>query len=165
MTATCEAPALAAARDLERALGDPFEADAPVSFAALVAHDEREEPPADAFAALRAWGVHAYLVPRAWGGRLASFDELLALVRVVSRRDLVLTTGLGSTALAAIPVWAWGRDEQRAERGRRARVERVAERALQVSRGRPGRRPQRQSHANCSIATARGFGSSPRTNS
>src|SRR5207247_4158060 len=47
------------------------------------------------------------------GGRLTSFDELLALVRVVSRRDLVLTTGLGSTMLAAVPVWAWGGDDQR----------------------------------------------------
>src|SRR5262249_4069115 len=44
---------------------------------------------------------------------LTSFDELLALVRVLSRRDLVLTTGLGSTMLAAIPVWAWGGDDQR----------------------------------------------------
>jgi alkylation response protein AidB-like acyl-CoA dehydrogenase len=106
-------PALAAAEDLERALGDPSRPDAPVSFAALVEHDEREEPPSGAFEALRAWGLHAHLVPRAWGGRLTSFDELLALVRVISRRDLVLTTGLGSTMLAAIPVWAWGGDDQR----------------------------------------------------
>lgn len=103
------------ARDLELALGDPFRADAPVSFAALVEHDEREEPPSAAFAALRDWGAHAHLVPRKWGGRLTSFDELLALVRVLSRRDLVLTTGLGSTMLAAIPVWAWGEAAQRRE--------------------------------------------------
>ena len=101
------------ARDLELALGDPMQANAPVSFAALVEHDEREEPPSGAFECLRAWGAHAHLVPRAWGGRLTSFDELLALVRVVSRRDLVLTTGLGSTMLAAVPVWAWGADDQR----------------------------------------------------
>jgi alkylation response protein AidB-like acyl-CoA dehydrogenase len=103
----------APARDLERALGDPCSGEAPVSFAALMEHDEREEPPSEAFEALRAWGVHAHLVPEAWGGRLTSFEELLALVRVVSRRDLVLTTGLGSTMLAAIPVWAWGSDDQR----------------------------------------------------
>jgi alkylation response protein AidB-like acyl-CoA dehydrogenase len=109
----CRLPAHAAALDLERALGDPAQADAPVSFGALVEHDEREEPPAEAFEALRAWGIHAHLVPRAWGGRLTSFDELLALVRVISRRDLVLTTGLGSTMLAAVPVWAWGGDDQR----------------------------------------------------
>jgi alkylation response protein AidB-like acyl-CoA dehydrogenase len=115
MGLTLRAPASAAARDLERALGDPFDPRAPASFAAAVDHDEREEPPSDAFDALRAWGVHAHLVPRAWGGRLTSFDELLALVRVVSRRDLVLTTGLGSTMLAAIPVWSWGADDQRRE--------------------------------------------------
>jgi alkylation response protein AidB-like acyl-CoA dehydrogenase len=108
-------PAQGAAQDLELALGDPFHPDAPVSFGALVGHDEREEPPAEAFEALRAWGAHAHLVPRALGGRLTSFDELLALVRVISRRDLVLTTGLGSTMLAAVPVWVWGGDEQRQE--------------------------------------------------
>lgn len=115
MELICRLPAHAAALDLERALGDPFQPAAPVSFGALVEHDEREEPPSGAFAALRAWGVHAHLVPRAWGGRLTSFDELLALVRVISRRDLVLTTGLGSTMLAAVPVWAWGGDDQRRE--------------------------------------------------
>jgi alkylation response protein AidB-like acyl-CoA dehydrogenase len=109
----CRLPAHTAAQDLERALGDPSHPDAPVSFGALVEHDEREEPPSDAFEALRVWGAHAHLVPRAWGGRLASFDELLALVRVISRRDLVLTTGLGSTMLAAVPVWAWGGEDQR----------------------------------------------------
>ncbi|MBJ7596475.1 acyl-CoA dehydrogenase family protein [Candidatus Nephthysia bennettiae] len=108
-------PAQAAAQDLELALGDPSDPDAPVSFARLVGHDEREEPPSEAFDALRARGIHAHLVPGAWGGRLTSFDELLALVRVISRRDLVLTTGLGSTMLAAVPVWAWGGDDQRRE--------------------------------------------------
>jgi alkylation response protein AidB-like acyl-CoA dehydrogenase len=108
-------PAQAAAQALELALGDPFDPDAPVSFRTLVGHDEREEPPSDAFDALHASGVHAHLAPPAWGGRLTSFDELLALVRVISRRDLVLTTGLGSTMLAAVPVWAWGGDDQRQE--------------------------------------------------
>ena len=106
-------PVPAAARDLERALGDPCSLEAPISFARLVEQDEREAPPSDAFEALRQWGVQSQLVPAAMGGRLTSFEELLALVRVVSRRDLVLTTGLGSTMLAAIPVWAWGREDQR----------------------------------------------------
>jgi alkylation response protein AidB-like acyl-CoA dehydrogenase len=110
---TCEIAAHAPAQDLERALGDPCSARAPISFAALMEHDEREEAPSEAFGALRAWGVNTHLVPEAWGGRLRSFEELLALVRVVSRRDLVLTTGLGSTMLAAIPVWAWGSDDHR----------------------------------------------------
>src|SRR5215472_2404845 len=115
MGLTCEVAPHGPARDLERALGDPCSTRAPISFAALMEHDEREKPPSEAFEVLRAWGVHAHLVPEAWGGRLTSFDELLALVRVVSRRDLVLTTGLGSTMLAAIPVWAWGADDQRRE--------------------------------------------------
>jgi len=101
------------AQELERVLGDPLSREAPISFSKLVAHDEREEAPSEAFEALRQWGVHAHLVPQALGGRLTSFEELLALVRVVSRRDLVLTTGLGSTMLAAIPVWAWGEGDQR----------------------------------------------------
>jgi len=110
---TCELPTLAPARELEQALGDPCSPEAPISFEALMQRDEREEAPSEAFEALRARRVHAHLVPEAWGGRLTSFEELLALVRVVSRRDLVLTTGLGSTMLAAIPVWAWGGDDQR----------------------------------------------------
>ena len=106
-------PIHAAAQDLEQILGDPFSPESPISFRTIVRHDEREEPPSEAFEMLRAWGVHAQLVPQALGGRLTSFEELLALVRVVSRRDLVLTTGLGSTMLGAIPVWAWGDDDQR----------------------------------------------------
>ena len=106
-------PAHAVAHDLELALGDPSNRDAPISFGRLVDHDEREDSPWEAFEALRHWGVHAHLVPEALGGRLTSFEELLSLVRVVSRRDLVLTTGLGSTMLAAIPVWAWGDGGQR----------------------------------------------------
>jgi len=105
----------ASAQELERVLGDPLSREAPISFGKLVAHDEREEAPSEAFEAIRQWGVHAHLVPQALGGRLTSFEELLALVRVVSRRDLVLTTGLGSTMLAAIPVWAWGDADQRGQ--------------------------------------------------
>jgi SAM-dependent methyltransferase len=101
------------AADLERALGDPFDPRARVSFAALLEADECEEAPAAAFAALREWGFTAHLVPVECGGRLASFDELLALVRAISRRDLVLTTGFGSTLLASLPVWIWGRGDQR----------------------------------------------------
>ncbi len=102
-----------AANELERALGDPLDPRAPVPFGVLLEADEREEPPEAAFEALRDWGFHAYLVPEECGGRLTSFDELLALVRAVSRRDLVVTTGLGSTLLASIPVWIWGSAEQR----------------------------------------------------
>src|SRR5262252_1969404 len=101
------------AAELELALGDPLDPAARVSLGALLEADEREEPPAAAFDALRDWGFHAHLVPEECGGRLTSFDELLALVRVVSRRDLVLTTGLGSTLLSAIPIWIWGSGDQR----------------------------------------------------
>jgi alkylation response protein AidB-like acyl-CoA dehydrogenase len=114
MAVISELAAQASARRLEHALGDPLDPEAPVSFRKLVEYDEREEPPLEAFEILRANGVHAHLVPQELGGRLTSFEELLALVRVVSRRDLVLTTGLGSTMLAAIPVWAWGSGAQRA---------------------------------------------------
>ena len=103
------------AHELEHTLGDPFNPEAAISFRKLVEYDEREESPVEAFEILRGWGIHAQLVPQTWGGRLTSFEELLALVRVLSRRDLVLTTALGSTMLAAIPVWAWGTDDQRRE--------------------------------------------------
>lgn len=102
------------APELDRFLGDPFDPDARVSFAALAEFDEREELAQPAVEAVLAWGYPRHLVPERLGGELRSMEELLRLWRVLARRDLSLTVGFGATFLAALPVWMNGSDRQRA---------------------------------------------------
>jgi alkylation response protein AidB-like acyl-CoA dehydrogenase len=101
------------AAELEQTLGCPFDPDTGMSLAGGVRADELEAEPTEAYQAAWAAGMHEHLVPVADGGRLASFESLLALVRAMSRRDLAVSVGLGSTFLAATPVWIWGDAEQR----------------------------------------------------
>ncbi|MFI9327150.1 acyl-CoA dehydrogenase family protein [Kitasatospora sp. NPDC052868] len=106
-------PTFAAAEELERALGCPFDPDTGMSLARGLHADETETEPVDAYRAAWAAGLHEHLVPVGEGGRLASFETLTAVVRAASRRDLAVPVGLGSTFLAATPVWIWGDDKQR----------------------------------------------------
>jgi alkylation response protein AidB-like acyl-CoA dehydrogenase len=106
-------PAYRAAAALEALLGDPADADNPFSFASSLAADERETPPARAADALHAWGVFEHLVPQSLGGRWGSIEELLALLRVVARRDLTVAFGIGPNLLGALPVWIAGSPEQK----------------------------------------------------
>lgn len=103
----------AAAAALEEALGSPFDPLSPVSFQAAMEADEAEVPPERALAKIRELGASEQLVPRAEGGQLGSFEQLLAVNRIMSRRDLVLPVGMGSSFLATMPVWLWGDDRQR----------------------------------------------------
>src|SRR4051812_26330633 len=97
--------AYAFAMSLEQALGCPFDAQSVISFEAAVRADEEESPLARAFADLAELGVQRSLVPLSEGGGLTSFDDLLMLSRLLARRDLVLTVGIGSTFLAVTPIW------------------------------------------------------------
>src|SRR5439155_7756783 len=96
------------AEELEQALGDPHDPTCLISFARALELDEHEHFPAEAAAALDAWGFHTHFVPQEYGGRGRSFETLLALLRVVARRDLTLAIGHGTTMLGAITVWAGG---------------------------------------------------------
>ncbi|ATL31759.1 acyl-CoA dehydrogenase [Streptomyces formicae] len=107
-------PAFEGAARLERALGCPFDPGTGMSLAGGVRADESESEPTAAYEAAWAAGLHRHLVPVSEGGGLASFESFAAVARVVSRRDLAVSVGLGSTLLAATPVWIWGDDEQRA---------------------------------------------------
>ncbi len=98
---------------LEQALGDPFDAASPASFQRAVELDEREEFPEEFIALLRAVGVHRYLIPRALGGALQSFEESLAALRLIARRDLTAAIAFGQTFLGSIPVWLAGSEAQR----------------------------------------------------
>lgn len=106
-------PAFAAAEELERALGCPFDPDTGMSLARGVRADDLEAEPTAAYEAAWAAGLHEHLVPVAEGGRLGSFESLLAVVRAASRRELAVSVGFGSTLLATAPVWTWGDDAQR----------------------------------------------------
>jgi alkylation response protein AidB-like acyl-CoA dehydrogenase len=114
---------------LEQALGCPFDPGTGMSLAGGIRADELEAMPASAFEAAWAAACHEWLVPAEDGGRLSSFEALLGVVRAISRRDLAVSVGLGSTFLAAAPVWVWGDEAQRS---------RVAERLLSREFGTAG---------------------------
>ncbi|MDT0308862.1 acyl-CoA dehydrogenase family protein [Streptomyces sp. DSM 44917] len=107
-------PAAAPGDDLESRLGDPFDEDNPVGFAAVVAADERAEPLEAGERLLDAWQFNHELVPRSLGGRWGGTDALTRRLRPVFRRDPALGLGYGVASLTgAATVWAAGSAAQR----------------------------------------------------
>ena len=102
-----------AAESLERKLGDPFAPDNVFSFGNAVALDEREEYPEQACQLLDELKVSDYYIPSQLGGELKSFEEFIAVLRVVARRDLTVAIAHGKTYLGAVATWVGGSDEQR----------------------------------------------------
>src|SRR5215213_1291132 len=88
-----------AAQALESFLGNPLNPENTFSFARSVEQDEREEYPEQACRMLDEWGLASYYIPADIGGRLSSYEELLALLRVVGRRDLTVAIAHGKTYL------------------------------------------------------------------
>ncbi|MFC5827268.1 acyl-CoA dehydrogenase family protein [Nonomuraea insulae] len=82
-------------------------------FHRIAEHDEREEPPEEAFHLLAEQGFGNRLIPREYGGLLGSFEELMSLMRILSRREAGLALGYGSSFFAAFPTWPWGSAAQR----------------------------------------------------
>lgn len=106
MTATAPHP-------LEQLLADPHDPGNPLSYAAVVAADERAEMLAEGEARLDRYGLNAEFVPPALGGRLTEADTMVRTVRAVFRRDPTLGLGYGITNLiAAVIVWASGNTGQ-----------------------------------------------------
>jgi alkylation response protein AidB-like acyl-CoA dehydrogenase len=105
-------PPFAFLRRLEQALGDPLDASSPASFRQAVELDEKEEFPAGYIALLHSLGVHQCLIPHALGGSLQSFEESLAALRLIARRDLTAAIAFGQTFLGSIPVWLSGSEAQ-----------------------------------------------------
>src|SRR5687767_12384983 len=81
-------PHYRSAEDLEQTLGDPLDPTQRFSFKYAVELDEHEIFPSEACELLEEWGLHEYYIPAKYGGKLTHFEEVLALMRVVSRRDL-----------------------------------------------------------------------------
>src|SRR5579859_5651342 len=103
----------AAAEALECHLGDPLLPNGAMAFESALELDEREEYPERACAHLDGWNLHHYYVPSSLGGRLASAEELDALVKVVARRDLTVAIAHAKTLLGSLAVWVDGSPEQK----------------------------------------------------
>jgi alkylation response protein AidB-like acyl-CoA dehydrogenase len=101
------------AESLERFLGDPRDARSALSFERIVELDEQEVYPESVCKLLYRWGFHHFYVPAELGGRLQSYDEILSLVRVISRRDLSVAISDAHTFLGAVPVWVGGNEIQK----------------------------------------------------
>ncbi len=101
------------AQALEFYLGDPLNPENLFSFQHCMELDEQDAYPEDICQLLSDWNLDLYYVPVAYGGKLQSFEEVLAISRVIARRDLTVAIAHGVTYLGATPVWLAGSDEQK----------------------------------------------------
>jgi alkylation response protein AidB-like acyl-CoA dehydrogenase len=100
------------AEALEKDLGDPLNPDSILSFKRAIELDEKEEFPHQEIAWLYNWNLQDYYVPVNCGGKFTNFEEFVAFVRVLSRRDL--TTGIAFTTLFwSFLTWLAGTEEQK----------------------------------------------------
>ena len=76
------------AEKLEQALGHPQQGDSRLSFQHTAELDEAEQFPHEDIAWLYNWGLQHYYIPTECGGKFTSFEEFVAFVRVLARRDL-----------------------------------------------------------------------------
>jgi alkylation response protein AidB-like acyl-CoA dehydrogenase len=102
----------ALAESLERILGDP--ADERVVFCdeACLRLDETETFPDEICRQLDEWGLPGYYVPVEYGGSLRTYEDVLQVIRTVSRRDLTVAIGHGKTYLGSVCVWVAGSPAQ-----------------------------------------------------
>lgn len=97
---------------LERYLGDPNDSDNPFSYRNVLNYDETETYPQELIDHVNRWGYQQYHIPHSAGGELVSLEQLMALSRVIARRDLTIAVANGVCLLGSIPVWLAGTDEQ-----------------------------------------------------
>lgn len=96
---------------LETALGDA--SDPATGVAVTLASDESELFPEAGANRLVELGFARELVPVSEGGAFHDAERVLALGRVIARRDLALAIATGQSLLGALPVWLAGSIEQR----------------------------------------------------
>jgi alkylation response protein AidB-like acyl-CoA dehydrogenase len=106
-------PQYKAAQSLELSLGDPFAPGGIFSFANAVALDEQETYPENACRLLDELKFFEFYIPSECGGKLESFEEFVAVMRTVARRDLTVAVAHGKTFLGAVAAWVGGSDEQK----------------------------------------------------
>ncbi|WP_330285791.1 acyl-CoA dehydrogenase family protein [Streptomyces sp. NBC_00576] len=98
--------------EIERLLGDPYDADNPYGFAAAVRRDEQDAFPEELCGALREAGFHLNYLPTEWGGRFESFEHSMVVVRAAARRDLNIMPGTMFGITAATCLALHGSPEQ-----------------------------------------------------
>ncbi|AFZ36495.1 acyl-CoA dehydrogenase domain-containing protein [Stanieria cyanosphaera PCC 7437] len=97
---------------LEQDLGDPNDPKSILSFKKVVELDEEEAFPEAELNWLYNWHLQDYYVPVDCGGKFTNFEEFLAFVRVLSRRDQ--TTGIAFTTMFwSYLCWMAGTKEQK----------------------------------------------------
>lgn len=100
------------AQALEKDLGDPLNPDNPLSYKRVIEIDESEEFPHEEIRWLYDWKLQHYYIPTDCGGEFTSFEEFVAFVRVLSRRDQ--TIGIAFTTLFwSFLNWMAGTPEQK----------------------------------------------------
>lgn len=102
-----------AAEALERYLGNPMNPDNLFSFKNIIELDESESYPDPIITLLNQQNIHYYYIPVNYGGKLKSFEEFLAIARVIARRDLTVALAHGVTYLGALPIWIGGNEQQK----------------------------------------------------
>ncbi len=100
------------AEQLEAALGNPHQPDSLMSFQHTAELDEAEQFPHDEIAWLYNWGLQNYYIPTECGGKFTSFEEFVAFVRVLARRDLNISIAF-TTLFWSFLTWMAGTDEQK----------------------------------------------------
>jgi alkylation response protein AidB-like acyl-CoA dehydrogenase len=100
------------AEALEKDLGEPLEPDSVISFKQAIAIDESEEFPHQEIAWLYNWKLQHHYIPSDCGGEFTSFEEFVAFVKVLCRRDQ--TIGIAFTTLFwSFLTWMAGTAEQK----------------------------------------------------
>ncbi|MEC4812784.1 MAG: acyl-CoA dehydrogenase [Scytonema sp. PMC 1069.18] len=98
---------------LEEYLGSPCNSDNEFSFKHSIELDEKEEYPEAIKTILEQWDFHHHYIPQIYGGKLKSYEELLSLMRLISRRDLTVAIGHGKTYLGSVCIWVGSEEEQK----------------------------------------------------
>lgn len=101
------------AEALEKYLGNPHHEGNLISFKRIMELDEQEVFPHEFLQYLRDWSFHHYYIPEELGGKLSSYEEFMALGRVISRRDLTLSITDAHTFLGSVPIWIAGNEKQK----------------------------------------------------
>lgn len=100
------------AEALEEALGDPNLPESQLSFKRVVELDEAEAFPHEEIKWLYDWHLQDYYVPVDCGGKFTNFEEFIAFVRVLSRRDQ--TTAIAFTTMFwSYLTWMAGTEAQK----------------------------------------------------
>lgn len=105
-------PQYRVAQQFEHFLGDPTDSSNIISYQEIMDLDEREEFPSVAMGQLHQFGLRQYYVPAELGGQLTSFEEVMELARIISRRDLTMAISF-STLIWTILVWIGGSTQQK----------------------------------------------------